>query len=328
MTRNYWQPLAYQNYGTSPKSTGVTSLRAVNQPVPSKNDWNDAGLQTGAKIPRAQSDTMGTTLASPNNTTSGGFNFSMPSFKPPEIPTLSLDEMMDIVNRRVDLLINPRLESTRRQLEEEKVAGERVKGDIQAGWKDAKENVKKTGEEYQREGSSTMRKRGIYDSGMAVELSNQIQRTMMDQGAKVDTEQARALGDLAEYLLLRERHTNEEINELMGQKGEWAASLLDEMHSKERDRKDRLEQQHFENWLQQQAMAFEIARANRPSGPQGPQGPNYSDLMTQMKFEALQKFQKFGMRGLSEHDRYMLGWDPFSTQSSGNYSGVLGGMRQ
>ena len=61
-----------------------------------------------------------------------------------------------------------------------------------------------------------MARRGLYDSGMAVDLANRIQRQTAEHGLKLENEQARILADLAEYLATRERATTEEIQGLEG----------------------------------------------------------------------------------------------------------------
>jgi hypothetical protein len=240
----------------------------------------------------------------------GGYapsSFNMPSFEPPPVPMLSLDEMMDIINRRVGLMIDPQIEGLRRGIEEERGAHERRVGETKEGYQEARGQLVKMGQQAQREGASSMVKRGIYDSGMAMDLANRIQRQTAEHGLKLENEQARILADLAEYLATRERHTTEQIEGLEGRRGEWVQSLLDEMQRQERDRQDRLEQQAFENWLSQTAMEQQIWQANQAAAAaasrgSAPSGPNYNDILNQMKLAAImslpaQQRQKYLLQG-------------------------------
>ena len=256
---------------------------------------------------------------------------------------------MDIVQRRVDLLTREPLEQLQRTLEEERLGGERRKGEIESAYRQAIQELEQMGHGYQRAGAETMRRRGLYDSGMAAGLANQIHREVIRAGGKLEEEQARQLADLAEYLHLRERHTNEQIQSLMGQKAQWAEALLEEMRMKERDRKDRMEQQAFENWLAQQAMNFNIARANWETAFQTQQAdwqrkqmeaqsawdrameqqrlalqqPAYqlqqqNLQMAQDKRRAMENLLKYGFGGLSDWDKYLLwGYNPYEQTETG-----------
>lgn len=241
--------------------------------------------------------------------------FQLPQFEPPDVNVLSLDEMMDIVNRRLELMIEGPKAQKVRGMEEERLAGERRRGAITDAHVQAQRDLGTAGEEHQRQAAESMRRRGIYDSGMAMGLSNQIRQQMLAHGVKIDEEKTKALGNLAEYLHLRERHTQEEINEMTAQKGKWASDLLSEMHMQERTRADGLEQQAFENWLRNQAMQYEIHQNNlalslerqREQQRQAAhQDPSYSDIMNQFRLSALQRLQSHGVAGLSEFDMYLL----------------------
>jgi hypothetical protein len=234
----------------------------------------------------------------------GASSFKMPAQPKIEVPTLSLDEMMDIINRRVGLMIDPQIEGLRRGIEEERVAHESRVGETKAGYEEARGQLEKMAQAHQRQGADTMARRGLYDSGMAVDLANRIQRQTAEHGLKLENEQARILADLAEYLATRERATTEEIQGLEGRRGEWVQSLLDEMQRQERDRQDRLEQQAFENWLSQTAMEQQIWQANQAARARGaaPSGPNYGDILNQMKLAAImslpaQQQQKYLLQG-------------------------------
>ena len=217
----------------------------------------------------------------------GVATYKAPKKPKPKIPTLSLDEMMDIINRRVGLMIDPQIEALRRGLEEERLAHERRVGDVGASYEKAREQLRKTGQQQQREGASSMRKRGLYDSGIALDLANRIQRQISGRQAELESEQARALSELADYLALRERQIGDEIKEFEGQRGQWSQSLLDEMQQQERSRKDSLEQQAFENWLAEQAMQHQIwqsnqaARAAAARSGGAPRAPTFKDILDQ-----------------------------------------------
>lgn len=238
----------------------------------------------------------------------GGYapsSFNMPSFEPPPVPMLSLDEMMDIINRRVGLMIDPQIEGLRRGIEEERVAHESRVGETKAGYEEARGQLEKMAQAHQRQGADTMARRGLYDSGMAVDLANRIQRQTAEHGLKLENEQARILADLAEYLATRERHTTEQIEGLEGRRGEWVQSLLDEMQQRERDRQDRLEQQAFENWLSQTAMEQQIWQANQAAAAaasrgSAPSGPNYGDILKQMELAAIMSLPA------QQQQRYLL----------------------
>lgn len=218
--------------------------------------------------------------------------YKAPKKPKPKIPTLSLDEMMDIINRRVGLMIDPQIEGLRRGIEEERRAHESRVGETKAGYEEARGQLEKMAQAHQRQGADTMARRGLYDSGMAIDLANRIQRQTAEHGLKLENEQARILADLAEYLATRERATTEEIQGLEGRRGEWAQSLLAEMQQQERSRKDSLEQQAFENWLAEQAMQHQIWQSNQAakasaSRASAPSGPNYNDILKQLELQAI-----------------------------------------
>lgn len=255
----------------------------------------------------------------------------------PEVPMLTLDEMMDIINRRVGLLVDPQIEALRRNLEEEKAAHKSRVGETRASYEEAREQLQKMGQEHQRQAASTMRKRGIYDTGLAMDLSNRLQRQTSEHGAKLETELARVLDDLAEYIATRERHIGEQIEGLEGRRGEWAQSLLEEMESRERDRRDRLEQQAFENWLAQQSMAHQVWQANQQAraaaaraSASTSRGPSFQDILDQMKLQYM-------LTNMSPEERFiyatspslwerqtMPGWEDYLGQQRMNRFGSLG----
>ena len=214
--------------------------------------------------------------------------------------------MMDIINRRVGLMIDPQIEGLRRGIEEERRAHESRVGETKAGNEEARGQLEKMAQAQQRQGADTKARRGLYDSGMAIDMANRIQRQNAEHGLKLENEQARILADLAEHLATRERATTEEIQGLEGRRGEWGQSLLDEMQRQERDRQDRLEQQAFENWLSQTAMEQQVWQANQAARAAasgvGSERLNYSDILQQMELAAImslpaQQQQKYLLQG-------------------------------
>jgi len=171
----------------------------------------------------------------------------------PEPEMMSLDEMMDVIDRRTHLATQPRIDAAERALEEQQLAGERQMGAVQDAYEQARGQRFLQGRTEQQMGARTMDRRGVYDSGMAADLANRISQTAMHQGMQLDQQEASTLADIAEYLSLRERHTMEEIQQIMGEKAEMAQAMLDEMHMAQQDRRDVLAQREFENWLSLQA---------------------------------------------------------------------------
>ena len=249
--------------------------------------------------PTPRVSSQSSTLAfAPTYSGSGGMSaaqYKLPAQPKPEIPMLSLDEMMDIINRRVGLMIDPELEALRRGLEEARLSHQRQVGGVTSGYEEARQQLGKMGEQHQREGASTMRRRGIYDSGLAMDLANRLQRQTAQHGAKLETEQSRVLTDLAEALALHEKQTDKQVQALEGRRGDLAQSLLDEMQQQERARKDQLEQKAFENWMAQQSMQHQIWQANQQAAARAAasrassaqQAPSYNNILDQFKIQAL-----------------------------------------
>ena len=215
------------------------------QPIQQQGHYSPTGSSGSAPAASGTSEQYQRPEFTP--TSPGGFEGTMPS---PQL--MSMEEMMDIVNRRADLAYDSQISARERALEEEMLSGERRRGEVEAGYDTAKEDLRKAAQGFQRDTSETMRRRNIYDSGLAAEMSNRIYQSMLQSNMNISMEQARVLADLAEYLDLRTRHSNEEIQQLMGDKALFAESLLDEMHMRQQDRRDMLAQQEFENWLAQQ----------------------------------------------------------------------------
>lgn len=290
MPQDTWMSFGGQSY-TKPIAAGAGAAKSKIQDLMNQlNTWAGGGGGGGGYAPTP---------------------FNMPSWEPPQVPMLSLDEMMDIINRRVGLMINPQVEGLRRGIEEERGAHERRVGETKEGYEEARGQLQKMGEQQQREGASSMRKRGLYDSGLAMDLANRIQRQVGEHGLKLENEQARVLADLAEYLSTRERHTEEQIQGLEERRGEWSQSLLEEMERQERDRRDRLEQQAFENWLSQTAMEQQIWQANQAAQAAAsrasmatPKTAGFNDILQQMQLQALLTMPQ------RQREEYVLGTLP------------------
>jgi hypothetical protein len=210
-------------------------------------------------IPGAEHPAPITDLVNPvtNQPTSNTYtpNITSPTFKPSleRSGLMSLDEMMDVINRRTELATQPRLEALDRQREETMYSTKRRVNEVSDAYNQARNELTRDTNLQQQRGAQTMARRGIYDSGLAAHLGNQIARSGLSMGLKLGQEQARQLADIAEYLDLQTRHNMEEIKSIMGEKGMMAATLLDEMRLEQQARGDMLAQQEFENWLAHQA---------------------------------------------------------------------------
>jgi hypothetical protein len=249
---------------------------------------------TGAPAPYQRPDApafAGSSTGTHTARSSAPAPYQRPEFTPTPAPEfkgtmpapqlMSLEEMMDVVGKRANLAYDSRIEAKGRGLEEEMLKGEQTKGAIQESYGKALEDLHKAGQGYQRSAASTMRKRGIYDSGLAVNTSNQIHLAMLQGGLQVSSEEARQLSELAEYLALRERHTNQEIQEMMGEKALFAETMLDEMHQRNQDRGDMLAQREFENWLAQAHFGAQHEQMQR------------QEYWTQVGFDAKQMEQEY-----------------------------------
>ncbi len=166
---------------------------------------------------------------------------------------MGLDEMMEMVDRKATLATQPRVEALERSLEEERLSGQQRMGDTRAAYQQSLEDVQTQTNLGQQQLSQLLSGRNMYDSGLAGMLGTQIVREGIKSGLKLGQEQARALADIAEYLDLQQRHTNEEIEAIMGEKALMAQTMLDDMRIEQQQRGDALAQQEFENWLAMQA---------------------------------------------------------------------------
>jgi hypothetical protein len=229
-----------QKYGL-PESPSVSDIQSHIQSAISPTAWEPAYHQGQHPSPYSPSTFQPTTPA-------------------PEM--LSLDEMMDIINRRTELATQPRVEALERSLEEQKLSGEKQIGDVTAGYERAKEDLGRQGNLAQQQGSRIMAARGIYDSGLAVDLANRIGRQTQQFGFQLGEEQARQLADISELLHLQTRHTMEEIQGIMGEKALMAQTMLDDLRQEQQARGDMLAQREFENWLAMQAHELNQWRAN------------------------------------------------------------------
>jgi hypothetical protein len=253
--------------------------------LPTQQSGGSETLKTGAPTPYQRPDFQSTAPAQ--------FQGTLPASQ-----LMSLEEMMDVVGKRANLAYDSRIDAKGRGLEEEMLKGEHTKSAVQESYAKALDDLHKAGQGHQRSAASTMRKRGIYDSGLAVDTSNRIHIAMLQGGLQVSSEEARQLSELAEYLALRERHTNQEIQEMMGEKALFAETMLDEMHQRNQDRGDMLAQREFENWLAQAHFGAQHEQMQR------------QEYWTQVGFDAKQMEQ--------EYTRYwndkMFEWQQYESQ--------------
>ncbi len=182
-------------------------------------------------------------------------SYTSPTFKPSieQSGLMSLDEMMDIINRRTELATQPRLDALERSREEQQLSGQRRLGEVSAAYDQSRQDLHSDVNLWQQQGAQTMARRGIYDSGLAFKLGNQIAQKGLEKGMQLGQEQSRQLADIAEYLDLQTRHNFEEIQSIMGEKAMMAHTLLDELRMEQQQRGDMLAQREFENWLAHQA---------------------------------------------------------------------------
>jgi len=215
-------------------------------------------------VPTPSSDQPTTPGQQPGSQQSFQSGFQQSQFQGtmPAPEMMSLDEMMEIVNRRAELMTQPKIDALGRQLEEEQLSGERRKGELESDYQRALRDLEGQQMGAQQITSQAMARRNVYDSGMAADLANRIARSGMQMGLQLSQEQSRVLADLAEYLDLRTRHTNEEITELMGYRGQMAADLLAEMHNEQQNRRDMLAQREFENWLANESLNLQQQMAS------------------------------------------------------------------
>lgn len=183
-----------------------------------------------------------------------------PTMPAPEL--MSLEEMMDIIDRRTTLATEPRIQAAERKLEEAQLGGQRTVNAADQAYQRALQDMNRQAQTEQQRGARSMAARGIYDSGLAQYLGRQISGKMQQLGYQLGEDHARVLADLAEYLHLQERHTLEEIQGIMGEKALMAQTMLDEMHQQQQTRRDALSQREFENWLAEQAFELNQWQAN------------------------------------------------------------------
>jgi hypothetical protein len=243
------------------------------KPPPQPTPQTPAPPITGAPAPYQRPDMPTQQQGSETTKTATPAPYQRPGFTPTPAPEfkgtmpapqlMSLEEMMDVVGKRTNLAYDSRIDAKGRGLEEEMLKGEHTKTAIREAYAKAATDLHKAGQGTQRTAASTMRKRGIYDSGLAVNTSNQIHLSFLQAGLQLRTEEAQKLTELAEYLALRERHTNQEVEQMMGEKALFAETLLDEMHQRNQDRGDMLAQREFEQWLAQQHLGAQHEQAQR-----------------------------------------------------------------
>lgn len=185
------------------------------------------------------------------------FEYSPYQQSPKPSGMMSLEEMMDVINRRVDLSTKRPIKSLQQSLEKQELQGEQHKRDIGSYYDQARGHSSARGLTEQQAGARTMAARNTYDSGMAHELANRISQRTMHMGLQLDAEEARALASVSEYLALQRDHTEEQIQDIMGEAALMAQVLLDDMHMRQQDRGDMLNQREFENWLAEEGLRFQ-----------------------------------------------------------------------
>jgi len=218
----------------------------------------------------------------------GGYDFSPFQW---EMPTFNRDQMRDMARRRASLIIDPQIEALQRAIEQARVSAEAQRGEVQAGYRIAQEDLERMGQQHQREGAERMQRRGLYDSGMAIDMAGRIDKGTREGAERLGTEKARALGAIAGDLALQERHTEEQRGGLAARRGEWEADLLAQM-----------EQQAFQNHMAEQEMGLRIWQANlaaqqaaaRQAAAQvaGPIAPSFSDILNQYRLATLEQLRQ------------------------------------
>ena len=228
------QPIVPSQPMGDPIMDGQTNMPGVQPPSTSSND---------------------PAFDAPGPTATGGHNWTNPNFTPtmPQPELMSLDEMIDIINRRTELATQPRLDALDREREMMQYEGQRRIGDVRSAYEGARQDLISDTNRSQQQMSQMSQARGIYDSGLAMKLGSQIARKGMELGVNLGEEQARQLADIAEFIHLSQKHNMDEIKSIMGEKAMMASTMLDEMRLEQQQRGDMLAQQEFENWLAHQA---------------------------------------------------------------------------
>ena len=167
----------------------------------------------------------------------------------PEPEMMTLDEMMDIAERRAKLATQPQVEALERGLEEQELEAEQYMGEVERAYDQQRARLQEQQHRDQAAGAETMDRRGTYDAGLAHDLSARIAQDAAHRGQQLAREEAETLADIAEYLNLQQRQTREEIHQIMGERAEMAEQMLNETRMHQQDRRDQLAQQEFENWL-------------------------------------------------------------------------------
>lgn len=229
---------------------------------------------------------------------------STPEFK---APTYNRAEMLQMARTKAGLVIDPQIEALQRALENarQQLAAHRER--FGEGYRVAQEGLRQQGQQYQREGSELMSRRGLYDSGMAADLANRIQREQMARGERLSGEHARSLSDLADYESLYGRQTDEQIAGLEARRGEWEKSIMDEM-----------EQAAFQRQMAEQEMAMRLwqaqLQAQQAAARQAaqPRGPDYQQMLLDEAYRQL--LQGATPTSLAPQYRYALGWNPWAAQ--------------
>ena len=257
-------------------------------------------------------------LSAPVGSSGGGVaGYNLPQYQAPKVPQLSEKELTEMSQRYANLQVDPQIESLRRMIGEAQAASEREREMVQSAYDRGLKDLDKTTKEHQRAGSVTMARRNIYDSGMATDLANRIDRTSEQiQGQQTD-EYNRAIEAIARELALVEKHNREQEQALEARRGEMAQALLADLMRDERSRADMLSQRDFDNWATRQQLAMQAAPRAYGGSSGGAVGtaleegvPDFEGLVRAAAWQQL-----FGGRNpesLSPAHQYAIGYyDPY-----------------
>ena len=223
------------------------------QPVPGQEETYTPQI-VGSESPSTMAQDTGQPFQNTGyQTTSGQHDPSNPPIPPGANGLLSLEDMIKMVNARTELATQPRLDALDRARDQMNYDVQKRMQDVTVGYDRARQNLGQDVNLQQQQMAQTTARRGIYDSGLAAKLGNQISMKGVELGLQLGEEQSRQLADIAEYLHLQSRHNMEEIQSIMGEKGLMAQVMLDEMRLEQQARGDALAQREFENWLAMQA---------------------------------------------------------------------------
>jgi len=228
---------------------------------------------------------------------------------------MSLDEMMEIVNRRVGLMVDPEIEALTRALEEAYLAAERQRGGVSAGYEQAMQDLERMTQGAYRAGSETMVRRGLYDSGLAQDVATRVGQEGQRLGAQIGGERARALANIEADLAQREKFTTEQKASLEKRRGELAADLLAEL---QRYQDELAFNQALA--LRQQALQEQLGqwRMSQPTATY--REPDYEAVLANQAYQKL--LEGAGFSALTPEEQWAIGYKP-ETESGADYSKAI-----